>query len=392
MAKNFSDKFIKSLKPTDKKYLLREATGFTIQVLPSGTKTFMYIYEVSGKRKYHKLGNYPSVSLEEAREKYNYAVKAQARKEPLEPTPEVIPEPAKEILTFKDVVDKYILNCRKTDVARWADIKESILVNKFASWRDRAIDSIDMDEAIDMIEDEYDIGPGSARNSYRVGHALFEYAILRRYVKHSPFDRMKKIIPSLKSVERTRFLTEKEIYTVWHGISKGGGTSSTKRALRLILLTAQRPGEVAGLHRREIDGDWWTIPAHRALKGGRDHRVYLTKTAKELIGDGTGYIFSSPVSDSKSGHVVSTTLSQQVRQSNHYGIDPFRPHDLRRTARTHMSRLKVPREHAEAVLNHAKEGMVKVYDQYEYDEEKKEVLQAWESELLRLVAHASTSE
>jgi len=61
------------------------------------------------------------------------------------------------------------------------------------------------------------------------------------------------------------------------------------------------------------------------------------------------------------------------------------PHDLRRTARTHMSRLRIPREHAEALLNRAKQGMVKVYDQYEFDDEKKEARQIWEKELLRLI-------
>ena len=50
-----------------------------------------------------------------------------------------------------------------------------------------------------------------------------------------------------------------------------------------------------------------------------------------------------------------------------------------------MSRLRIPREHAEALLNRAKQGMVKVYDQYEFDDEKKEARQIWEKELLRLI-------
>ena len=45
-----------------------------------------------------------------------------------------------------------------------------------------------------------------------------------------------------------------------------------RRALKLILVTAQRPGEVAGIHTSEIDGNWWTIPSERA-KNGKAHRV-----------------------------------------------------------------------------------------------------------------------
>lgn len=51
-----------------------------------------------------------------------------------------------------------------------------------------------------------------------------------------------------------------------------------------------------------------------------------------------------------------------------------------------MSRLRIPERHAEAVLNHAKQGMVKNYGQYGYDDDKKEALQIWEKELLRLIA------
>ena len=53
--------------------------------------------------------------------------------------------------------------------------------------------------------------------------------------------------------------------------------------MKLILVTAQRPGEVIGMHSSEIDGRWWTIPAERA-KNGKTHRVYLTDTAVDLIG------------------------------------------------------------------------------------------------------------
>lgn len=62
------------------------------------------------------------------------------------------------------------------------------------------------------------------------------------------------------------------------------------------------------------------------------------------------------------------------------------PHDLRRTARTIMARLGVPEEHAEAVLNHKKQGIVKVYNLHQYADEKKAALLLWEKELLRIIS------
>lgn len=392
MAKNFSDNYLKNLKPKDKTYTVREGKGFTLKVWPAGTKTFLYIYEVAGKRKQLNLGTYPLVSLSDARKKYNDASEAVYNGDPVvPPVAETVAEVAADVTTVKELVQQYLNNAAKSDGATHFKIKKNCLEKKLSAWMTRPANSITKAEAIKLIEDEYKNGSGAARNLYRAARSVFEFALLRDIVIASPFDRMKKIIVSLKNPERARFLTEKEIQIVWKGITDGGGTAATKRAMKTILVTGQRPGEVAGMHRREIYGDWWTIPAERAEKGKRDHRVFLTATAKELIGDTEGFIFPSPMADSAAGHITRIAVAQQVRYSDMYGIPKWIPHDLRRTARTHMSRLRVPREVAEAVLNHAKGGMVKIYDQYEFDDEKKEALQAWERELLRLVTHSSTS-
>ena len=101
----------------------------------------------------------------------------------------------------------------------------------------------------------------------------------------------------MQPMSRDRELTEKEIKHLWNAIDEGGGSDGTKRALKLILITGQRPGEVVGIHRREIEGKWWTIPWERIKTRKRrqeDHRVYLSPLALSLIGDGDGYIFSDP--------------------------------------------------------------------------------------------------
>lgn len=66
----FTDKLVQSLKPGEVEYFVREGHGFTIRVYPNGSKTFLYIYTLNGKRRRISLGNYPHVSLAEAREKY----------------------------------------------------------------------------------------------------------------------------------------------------------------------------------------------------------------------------------------------------------------------------------------------------------------------------------
>ena len=59
MAKNFSDNYLKNLKPKTQRFKAREAKEFAFEVLPTGIKTFLYIYEQDGKRKQVQVRNIP---------------------------------------------------------------------------------------------------------------------------------------------------------------------------------------------------------------------------------------------------------------------------------------------------------------------------------------------
>lgn len=391
MAKNFSDKYLNTKKGADKAYTERDAKGFTIKVWPTGLITFLFIYEVAGKRKQLNLGNrgtnIGTVTLAEARIKYNYAVTALAAGKPLvEENGSALPILPSGEVTVKTIINMYMENCNNDKGAKaWLGIKESILINKLKKWHNRPIVSISRTEAIQIVDAERKIGDGAARNLYRIAHALFEYALQRTYITTTPFYGLKKVIPFLRSVKRKRVLKTDEVTEVWRGITKGRGTKPSKRALLTILVTAQRPGEVLGMRYDEIEGDWWTIPLEKTKTKVCEQRVFLTKTAKALIGKGEGFVFPSPMRDSASGHIGTTTLSLLVGASAYYGIPHWTPHDLRRTVKTHMSRLRIDRSWSEAVLGHAKPGIVGTYDQYEYDAEKEEALLQWEAELRGLI-------
>jgi integrase len=134
----------------------------------------------------------------------------------------------------------------------------------------------------------------------------------------------------------------------------------------------------------------------RTCKNGWEHLVYLTDSALELIGDKKGYIFDSPrdaiTADNKpiKKPVARHALAHAVRnncpkeccfdhdvcqndeckkdkrtceEKNRMGVAFFRPHDLRRTANTHMARLKVQLEYREAILNQARGTLDGTYNQ-----------------------------
>jgi integrase len=212
-----------------------------------------------------------------------------------------------------------------------------------------------------------------------------DYALQRDHIEANPAINLSKVVPALKQNHRERILSEAELKALWPQLTP---------QLKLILVTAQRPGEVAGMHTNETQiGEnksyclkcrrcgSWTIPPERA-KNGKEHIVHLTHTAFTLIKDTEGYSFPSSIED-KSIH--SKAMSTYVRRAQYYGLPRWTPHDLRRTARTYMAKLGVPDEHAEAVIAHSKRGMVKIYNRHEYQEEKKAALILWETELLKIV-------
>lgn len=373
---NFTDKYISSLKPKDKPYYIREARGFALRVLPSGLKTFFYIYTLGGKRKYLNLKDYGVVSLAQARVDYQNAYNAHHQGIDLTaPLAEQVQQEDNPV-TFGDfykLYDEYSKINHKP--VYYSDQLNAIHHDVLPYWADIPLKDINRRAAIKLLERVQARSKGQTKNTHNACRNVFDYALQREYIEYNPMLNLTKVLSSLVYTPRSRVLTEQEIKTVWNSLDD----SDTHRILKLILITAQRPGEVAGIHRNEIEGDTWCIPKERAEKGKRDHIVPLTKTALDLLPDGEGRLFN----------VHRVSVSQNVQRVLEYcGLPRWTPHDLRRTARTYMAKIGVIDEHAEAVLNHAKPGMVGVYNKYQYQNEKRTALLKWEAELLRILHEA----
>ena len=383
MSKQFSDKYLQSIRPEEKKKIVREGRGFALQVMPSGVKTFLYIYTFNGKRRSLALGQYPYLSLAEARLKYNEAYKKlQTGEDPFPETKRAEDTP----VTFGDFAALYIRWSEANHARAWyKTVKLSLENDVLPAWQDRLIAEIKRRDTITLLEGIAARAPGQAKNVHKVARAVFEYAIDREYLDANPMLKLSKIVPSLKPVVKKRVLSDSEIRKVWHALDQETGdqrVEKTKAALKLILVTAQRPGEVASMHRSQIDGRWWTL---EQTKNKEPHKVYLTDTALKLIGAGEGFILPSCRAGDADQAISRQTPAKHVASNKYFGLPPWTPHDLRRTARTAMARLGVPEEHAEAVLNHKKQGIVKVYNLHQYTNEKKAALLLWEAELLRII-------
>jgi integrase len=165
----------------------------------------------------------------------------------------------------------------------------------------------------------------------------------------------------------------------------------TKLAMKMILLTGQRPGEVCGMAWEEIDNErFWNIPAERR-KGKIPQRVPLSSLALEIIEQAriysgkTPYVFTS--SHKENQPMTSHALSRAIlRHWQEIGFsEPFTPHDLRRTLRTRLAEIGIDDVVAERVLGHKLQGIMAVYNRHGYDTEKRQALDKWDRKLRKIL-------
>lgn len=441
----FTIEEIAELDSDDVPYYVTERDGFAVRVLPSGVKTFYFKFTYLGKKDQLKIGTFikakdpkkvyrpDQVTLEEARKQHKHLLglhddgldpKARpepAQTEPCQAEPEAASAPKKDYLTMTvhELADDYIEfmsdpdNRAKTTHDENKRTINTYILKYFDDHKIVKLVDVTREHAIALIRQvgknvkkNGEKTSGQARAVLKVARAMFYYQLENETIAYrNPFSNLekhKKIARLMKTKKQGRALYDDEIVQFWNTLnsSDGPGSASAARALMLTLVTAQRPGEVTGMHRDEITGDWWQIPAARIKTRGErhyDHMVYLTPLAKKIIGDFEGFIFPSPspgcegkpISEKALTRLVNegrTTKDQVVTRPKWLGLQKkWTPNDLRKTARTRLTGIRCPKDIGEAILNHMKEEVHGTYDLHDYDEEKKDWLTAWSERLESLL-------
>jgi integrase len=165
-------------------------------------------------------------------------------------------------------------------------------------------------------------------------------------------------------------LNDDELRSLWRAAVRAGAYGAL---IMLLLLTAQRRSAVVGMRWADLDGDVWHIPAEPGAKStGGDLR--LPEMALSIIRSqprfvGCPYVLSRGGRGPLSGF---STEKASIDKSS--GVTDWVVHDLRRCARSLMSRAGVSREHSERVLGHTISGVEGTYDRHPYFAEKADAL------------------
>jgi integrase len=351
-----TDKGVAKLQPKKARYAYAdpELPGHYVRVQPSGAKSFVVVTrDPRGKQHWRTVGS-PPMLIDDAREIGRKIIRS-IREAPPDSFEGVASE------WFKRYVTKKQLRSA-------SELDRFLRVNILPEWSGRDFSSIrrsDISRLLDRIEDEH--GGRQADYALEIVRRICNWHATRDDNYNSPIVRgMRRTNP--KERQRKRILTDDEIRAVWNATDPA---TSFGGLVRMLLVTAQRLDKVASIRWDDLEGNIWTIRTAPREKGNAGI-LELPAAAMELIsmrGRGEGFVFPS-----RGGRQLGGLAKYKRRLDRDSGVSDWVLHDLRRTARSLMSRAGVNSDHAERVMGHAQEGVKGVYDQHAYQQEKAEAL------------------
>jgi integrase len=379
----------KPLKNSRTDFFDSMVTGLALRVSGTGSKSWsLHFTALDGKRARMTLGTWPGTSLAKARA---HAIEAKGEVDQGKD-----PRSLQGAMTFQAVCEEYIeRDGRKLRTAAWREKALARLV--YPRLGARLIGDIKRSEIIrllDRIEDGS--GPVMADRTLAIIRRIMNWHASRSDDFRSPIVRGMARTKT-KERERKRTLTDDEIRAVW----EAAGDMKFGAWVRFLLLTATRRGEAAGAQWSEVEGRDWTIPQARYEKTGQPHLIPLSPMALELLAGivrwpGCDFVFSINGATAISSfsmfkreldeRVLAVLRRQDVEATP---LPNWRWHDLRRTARSLMSRAGVPADHAERAIGHVIGGSRGPYDRHEFYPEKKQAFEALAGEIERILHPAA---
>ncbi len=356
--RTLTDKSIAALKVTKRTNIADpKLAGHYVRVTPNGAKTFAVVArDPRGKQVWHTIGSAELHKLDDAREFARVALKAIKDGSDREG-----PESFESVSA--EWYKRHVLNPERQLRSAKA-IHRYLEMHILPAWGGRDFTSInrgDVAKLLDGIEDR--AGPVAATKALTHLSGIFNWYARRHDNYISPLvSGMAR--SSIKERARKRILSDDEIRSVWEVDGSYGAI------LKLSLLTAQRRDKVASMCWQDVSDDGvWTLPTERREKGNIGE-VELPKVALDIIRAQPRFAYSPFIFPGRRGNSHFSGFSTGKER---IGGD-WTVHDLRRTARSLMSRAGVLPHISERVLGHVMEGVEGTYDRHMYMEEKSHAL------------------
>lgn len=376
----FTDRWIRGLNLPEADrldYVDAICPGLYLRISRSGVKSFSVVVRQNRRLRRITIGRFPRWNVAEARAEARSMLRSiEAGHEP-KPVIE-ISEPA---VTYSGLVDAYFERHLKLNARSATNIKRNLLHKRLEHLFKLPAVQIPKKDIASAIDSIARAGtPHAAVNILRNIKMMYNWAVDVDLVDTNPSERIRTPV---KTTERDRVLNNAEIVALWHATFQLPAPFG--QMYRMFMLTGQRRSEVATMRWVDITNDVWVIP-REIVKKDRSHAVPLTRLASETLSQlpcfrTDGFVFTT-TGGVKSGSNFNKTKRELDRIS---GVTAWTIHDLRRTVRSKLAELRIPREVARKILNHEDGKVDRIYNRHEYLAEKREALTRWGDHLLSMI-------
>ena len=365
---------------------LNDGNGLFLQLMTAGSKIwrFRYNHPTTNKRTKTTIGNYPEITLAQARQQREewrallaQGIDPQTHKARLEREQELA-----EANTFLAVAEKW-------RAKKQGEITEKTLAKYWSSLRLHIFPFIGMYPINDIVpplaliplqrvEQRNNIDMANRLASYI--NEILNFAVNGGLIPFNPCLRMNKTLKQPKKENNPRIKSE-ELPEFMQALAQANIEPQTRALIQFQMLTMTRPSEASGAKWAEIDlnARLWTIPAER-MKAREPHTVPLSTQAVKILEKlqpVTGrftYVF--PKHGNNNAPMNSSSANVAIKRMGYAGKQTA--HGLRGLARTYLAEQNTNHEHAEACLAHKTGGNVSLaYNHATYLEQRKAIMQKW---------------
>jgi integrase len=379
-----TDVQVRNAKPKEKPYKLTDGKGIYLEVRTNGAKLWRYRYEIKGKENLFALGDYPAMSLAEARAGREAARKLV--KQGIHPAHQRQTETLRRSIeaesTFKAVADTWI----KENASHWSENYRRQIEQRFSgdayphigALPMRSITPAHVKDVLKRVERRG--SPASAKLLRTWIGGVFRYAAGELLVETDPTWPLRNTIKAPKT-QHIAHLGATEIPAFLQALEEVPAEHATMIAAKLLWLTVVRTGELRRAEWREFDLDagLWTVPAER-MKMRETHLVPLSVQAVELLRalqplTGRGrYVF--PGRKGREQPLTHETFRDVFNRAGYAG--KFTPHGVRSTFSTYFNETGADHELVELTLAHAERNKVRgAYNHAKKLDQRRKLLQEW---------------
>lgn len=376
---------LNNAKPKEKLYRLYDGNGLVINIMPSGGKYWYLQYKnpVTNKAQMHKIGDYPAVSLADARERAAYYHSLLAKN--IDPK-------------WQDEQDKQaLINVNNNNLLsvyqEWSDTKDysdkhkakndSYIRDTIAIIGNKPISEIGVPDLLRVLKPVEAVGQYEKLRKWRTLFAqVFSYSVATGRIEINPALNLKGAFGTGEVRHNPAILDEARLADLINAIDLYHGTVETRQALAFALLTFARPGEVRHIKWQDVkDGMWYYQPTKTRKKTGIEMVTPLSRQALAIIDsmkDVQRSEFIFPGATSNVRPLSENTLNQALRRMG-FDSSEQTSHGFRAIARTLLEeRFGYDYRMIEMQLGHqVRDSNGRAYNRVQWLDRRLEMMQAW---------------